>query len=116
MTDFFFFSSRRRHTRFKCDWSSDVCSSDLWEGTLIARSSLQPTGNGIVFVSTKNATMLQNLIDTLDELKASLDGNLPVGLIIDDEADQASLDTRANQRARRSNVAPGRTNDLITQI
>src|SRR5260370_5930813 len=25
----FFFSSRRRHTRFKCDWSSDVCSSDL---------------------------------------------------------------------------------------
>src|SRR4030066_783546 len=29
---FFFFSSRRRHTRFKCDWSSDVCSSDLvWE-------------------------------------------------------------------------------------
>src|SRR5260370_14050144 len=25
----FVFSSRRRHTRFKCDWSSDVCSSDL---------------------------------------------------------------------------------------
>src|SRR5260370_36778889 len=29
MSLFFFFSSRRRHTRFKCDWSSDVCSSDL---------------------------------------------------------------------------------------
>src|SRR2546427_12439849 len=28
-TDCFFFSSRRRHTRFDCDWSSDVCSSDL---------------------------------------------------------------------------------------
>src|SRR2546430_6165790 len=27
----FFFSSRRRHTRFDCDWSSDVCSSDLVE-------------------------------------------------------------------------------------
>src|SRR5256886_3600101 len=27
----FFFSSRRRHTRFDCDWSSDVCSSDLLE-------------------------------------------------------------------------------------
>src|SRR5690242_20772245 len=26
---FFFFSSRRRHTRLTCDWSSDVCSSDL---------------------------------------------------------------------------------------
>src|SRR5690606_40175099 len=27
----FFFSSRRRHTRFSRDWSSDVCSSDLEE-------------------------------------------------------------------------------------
>src|SRR6266480_2132712 len=27
--DLFFFSSRRRHTRLTCDWSSDVCSSDL---------------------------------------------------------------------------------------
>src|SRR5699024_11715572 len=29
---FFFFSSRRRHTRSKRDWSSDVCSSDLVSG------------------------------------------------------------------------------------
>src|SRR5688572_14885435 len=29
VTDVLFFSSRRRHTRFDCDWSSDVCSSDL---------------------------------------------------------------------------------------
>src|SRR5207253_8660348 len=28
----FFFSSRRRHTRWPRDWSSDVCSSDLKEG------------------------------------------------------------------------------------
>src|SRR5947207_10554920 len=28
----FFFSSRRRHTRSLCDWSSDVCSSDLHMG------------------------------------------------------------------------------------
>src|SRR6267143_7078153 len=31
---FFFFSSRRRHTRWNCDWSSDVCSSDL-DGQLL---------------------------------------------------------------------------------
>src|SRR5688572_17613522 len=31
---FFFFSSRRRHTRFDCDWSSDVCSSDLLQETI----------------------------------------------------------------------------------
>src|SRR5206468_7561497 len=30
----FFFSSRRRHTRSDRDWSSDVCSSDLWGGGL----------------------------------------------------------------------------------
>src|SRR5256885_16516501 len=29
LTNFFFFSSRRRHTRLQGDWSSDVCSSDL---------------------------------------------------------------------------------------
>src|SRR5438034_1610301 len=32
---YFFFSSRRRHTRSLCDWSSDVCSSDL--GAPVAR-------------------------------------------------------------------------------
>src|SRR3989454_6913789 len=34
---FFFFSSRRRHTRLQGDWSSDVCSSDL-----VARPSVEP--------------------------------------------------------------------------
>src|SRR5256884_6388449 len=32
---YFFFSSRRRHTRCSRDWSSDVCSSDLY-GSIIA--------------------------------------------------------------------------------
>src|SRR5256886_12888512 len=32
---FCFFSSRRRHTRFDCDWSSDVCSSDLAPGGVL---------------------------------------------------------------------------------
>src|SRR5690606_40642141 len=31
-----FFSSRRRHTRFSRDWSSDVCSSDLKETLVVA--------------------------------------------------------------------------------
>src|SRR5690606_39719343 len=31
----FFFSSRRRHTRFSRDWSSDVCSSDLGQGDAV---------------------------------------------------------------------------------
>src|SRR6266853_1210155 len=36
---FFFFSSRRRHTRFDCDWSSDVCSSDLTRGHVRIKST-----------------------------------------------------------------------------
>src|SRR5260370_25645674 len=43
---FFFFSSRRRHTRFKCDWSSDVCSSDLVDakrGQAFTRASREIT-------------------------------------------------------------------------
>src|SRR5205085_4283862 len=34
----FFFSSRRRHTRFDCDWSSDVCSSDLTHSASVAQA------------------------------------------------------------------------------
>src|SRR5256886_5941665 len=34
----FFFSSRRRHTRFDCDWSSDVCSSDLFGVSLVLQN------------------------------------------------------------------------------
>src|SRR5688572_32726148 len=36
----FFFSSRRRHTRFDCDWSSDVCSSDLLHRVLRSERGL----------------------------------------------------------------------------
>src|SRR2546426_11932482 len=35
---FFFFSSRRRHTRLQGDWSSDVCSSDLHGKTRVTMS------------------------------------------------------------------------------
>src|SRR5438309_4660401 len=36
---FFFFSSRRRHTRWNCDWSSDVCSSDLENAATLGGTS-----------------------------------------------------------------------------
>src|SRR2546427_9693215 len=41
---FFFFSSRRRHTRFDCDWSSDVCSSDLPVNLGLFSLGLRPDG------------------------------------------------------------------------
>src|SRR2546430_8049867 len=46
----FFFSSRRRHTRFDCDWSSDVCSSDLL-------SLIPHLGNRIATLETVNDTV-----------------------------------------------------------
>src|SRR2546430_7126445 len=48
----FFFSSRRRHTRFDCDWSSDVCSSDLKVAALRAPVP-------ILAVTTESATFRQ---------------------------------------------------------
>src|SRR5438034_9583454 len=54
MLYFFFFSSRRRHTRSLCDWSSDVCSSDLvgnWCGEIWFRD-----------VDSNHDTQLQRLM------------------------------------------------------
>src|SRR5688572_33353804 len=44
MCCFFFFSSRRRHTRFDCDWSSDVCSSDLLQLADLRRARWRRAG------------------------------------------------------------------------
>src|SRR5438034_11076644 len=45
---FFFFSSRRRHTRSLCDWSSDVCSSDL--GPYGEDGTVQPLHGAVLAV------------------------------------------------------------------
>src|SRR5260370_31778339 len=63
---FFFFSSRRRHTRFKCDWSSDVCSSDLRtplqvraDRPLLRRAGPARTWSGVLFTL---AARLQRIV------------------------------------------------------
>src|SRR5258705_8977606 len=45
---FFFFSSRRRHTRCLSDWSSDVCSSDLFGTPSQAAANAVPKGNTVL--------------------------------------------------------------------
>src|SRR6476469_7332530 len=50
-SDLFFFSSRRRHTRYIGDWSSDVCSSDLpplWAGSNVTRQGHEVGVSGMV--------------------------------------------------------------------
>src|SRR5690606_39737228 len=54
----FFFSSRRRHTRFSRDWSSDVCSSDL-------RTILFDTGKSSI--KEESAKVLADIIEILNE-------------------------------------------------
>src|SRR5437763_15707383 len=61
---FFFFSSRRRHTRYIGDWSSDVCSSDLTSTALVMVMTV-----GLAFfygglVRPKNAlnTMMMSIV------------------------------------------------------
>src|SRR5256885_14498008 len=58
---FFFFSSRRRHTRLQGDWSSDVCSSDLayhWDArfNIIATAIAEGTPEQIIEQTPTDAT------------------------------------------------------------
>src|SRR5256886_5293443 len=63
----FFFSSRRRHTRFDCDWSSDVCSSDLgpWgelghgPGQFSIPHSIAADSKGRLYVADRNNVRVQ---------------------------------------------------------
>src|SRR4030066_191230 len=80
---YFFFSIRRRHTRFKCDWSSDVCSSDLQK--IPARRAaliLSPAGilNYAVPVYGCRSIVHQSGLSTISDewLLTSGLGNVPV--------------------------------------
>src|SRR5215217_8775074 len=46
--EFFFFSSRRRHTRYWRDWSSDVCSSDL--KMRLFSEVVEPDGTAVIWM------------------------------------------------------------------
>src|SRR5207249_6751679 len=81
---FFFFSSRRRHTRSKRDWSSDVCSSDLETApkrtpvrilarrrdgsefpVAIHRSPLGPSKNALSLVTVHDLTAWRDVQESL---------------------------------------------------
>src|SRR2546430_3232392 len=79
----FFFSSRRRHTRFDCDWSSDVCSSDL---PMQRRLAMNRTCR-----STIVCVAVAMLLGTLAAQAAVLGGSQSVG-------DEARTGTRRADR------------------
>src|SRR6266480_6053893 len=66
---FFFFSSRRRHTRLTCDWSSDVCSSDL------GNASRGLHGPDTKVIDLRGRTVVPGIIDNHNHIV--LMGNRP---------------------------------------
>src|SRR3712207_8451112 len=65
---FFFFSSRRRHTRYWRDWSSDVCSSDL---SLQKLKEMQSENGGFVWIkgAPEDRYMTQYILTGIGHLK-----------------------------------------------
>src|SRR5690606_40560553 len=88
----FFFSSRRRHTRFSRDWSSDVCSSDLAGGERAAAGrqarDLAEVERELERVGRRNTT--------------SLNGHAVVR-----GADQVTLAVERDQRSEERRVGKG---------
>src|SRR5690606_40232062 len=80
---FFFFSSRRRHTRFSRDWSSDVCSSDLfwsWEVSYLVMAALVGVGAVTVLLvrepKVNHFAAAQDIAHRIEE-EAAKRGHLP---------------------------------------
>src|SRR6267142_7171102 len=66
ISSLFFFSSRRRHTRLTCDWSSDVCSSDLYgDAQALDGVTLDVTQGDIVAIVGANGAGKTSLIRTI---------------------------------------------------
>src|SRR3712207_2309082 len=95
----FFFSSRRRHTRYWRDWSSDVCSSDLRQGTTITFDALY---------SLLESTRQENFLEAWSLSRNASQGGKPQVIIRQAEADPTTgeltfmlldvMDMRTEQR------------------
>src|SRR6266581_2834850 len=129
MICFFFFSSRRRHTRWTGDWSSDVCSSDLGAGKSSALNVFEDAGyfcvdnlpsemirslaelfahegskveRAAVVSDSRGGEYLEALAGVIDELDA-------IGLahrVVFLQADEQTLLNRYKETRRRHPLAP----------
>src|SRR5699024_11887074 len=67
-----FFSSRRRHTRSKRDWSADVCSSDLDENELLPTGALINLADQNGAITTIDKWVFTTALDWLSQHRAEL--------------------------------------------
>src|SRR2546430_10637540 len=91
---FFFFSSRRRHTRFDCDWSSDVCSSDLAD----FRGKLLLLYFGFTFCPDLCPTDLQSMSLAIDRLGKIGDEVQPLFVTLDPRSEERRVGKECRSR------------------
>src|SRR5256886_1568220 len=95
---FFFFSSRRRHTIFDCDWSSDVCSSDLiLAPRLNAAGRIGDANDGLRLLLSddpQEAAAIARELETLNARRQALDQR-----ILDEAVELAERVLRPEDRA-----------------
>src|SRR5256885_7753294 len=89
---FFFFSSRRRHTRLQGDWSSDVCSSDL--GSLLELH----VGEHAHMLSGYGDIALPIVVAALAADQRI--GNLRIGMLLGGEPHRRSEERRVGKECR----------------
>src|SRR5256885_9384367 len=79
---FFFFSSRRRHTRLQGDWSSDVCSSDLGvpAAEVLARQQLLLVLDNCEHVIGAAAELCAGLLAACDDVRVLATSREPLAV------------------------------------
>src|SRR5947207_9990633 len=94
---FFFFSSRRRHTRSLCDWSSDVCSSDLTRDRIEKQAEQHDTVIFAVglFGDADRATQGRHELDQLADRTGGV-GYYPAGI---DQIDAVALEIAQDRKS-----------------
>src|SRR2546430_11079458 len=104
--DFVFFSSRRRHTRFDCDWSSDVCSSDLPK----AGTTNSAVRAGVVSAEGGPTTWLQIPDDPRESYLPRMEWAGPNELIL-----QRMNRLQNTERVMLADAATGATRTVLTE-
>src|SRR6266498_4967829 len=116
---FFFFSSRRRHTRCGRDWSSDVCSSDLdrLDGTIAELLRIRaevgwpplasPIGQFLGSQALLNVLSASRYSVVVDELRALVEGHLGTPPGPSDAAVKRAVALTADPESEEETTAPG---------